>query len=107
MHLLRGGDPATFLAPLAQWMVSDEAVAHTLPRTTISFLQSRVALVAFVVLSFLLSVFLAEPTVGQPRTNGVGAGALGFVGIICPPQRQNKRHPLLYECLLPIWLLTV
>jgi len=77
MHLLRRGDLATLLAPLAQWVGSDEAVAHTLPRPPIAFLHSRVTLVAFVTLGFLLGMLLTESTVGQQRTTGVGAGTLG------------------------------
>ena len=80
MYLLRRGDLATFLAPLAQWVGSDEAVAHTLPRPPIAFLHSGVTLVAFVALGFLLDVLIAEATVGQPWTAGVGAGTLGSAG---------------------------
>ena len=54
MYLLRRSDLATLLAPLAQWVGSDEAVAHTLPHPAVPFLHSRVALVVFVPLGFLL-----------------------------------------------------
>ena len=80
MHFLRWGDPATILAPLAQRVGSDEAVTHALPHPTVTFLHSRVTLVAFVPLGFLFGVFLAEATVGQPWTAGVGAGTLGSAG---------------------------
>ena len=77
VHLLRGSDLATLLAPLAQWVGSDEAVAHPLPRSAVTLLHARVTLVAFVPLGFLLGVFLAEATVGQPWTTGVGTGSIG------------------------------
>ena len=77
VNLLRRGDPATLLAPLAQGVGSDEAVAYPFPNPAVALLHSRVTLVSFVPLGFLLGVFLAEATVGQPWTAGVGAGALG------------------------------
>ena len=64
MNLLRRCDPATLVALLAQRMGSDEAVAHTLPRTTVVLLHSGVTLVALVPLRFLFGVFIAEPTIG-------------------------------------------
>ena len=63
VNLLRRGDPATLLAPLAQGVGSDEAVAHTLPCPAVALLHSRVTLVAFVTLCFLLGVLLAEAIV--------------------------------------------
>ena len=80
VHLLRGSDLATLLAPLAQWVGSDEAVTHTLPRPTVAFLHGRVTLVAFVPLGFLLGMLLAEATIGQPWAAGVGAGTFRSVG---------------------------
>jgi len=80
VNLLRRGDLATLLAPLAQRVSSNEAATHTLPRPTVSFLHSWVALVAFVTLCFLLGVFIAEATVGQPWATRVRAGALGSAG---------------------------
>ena len=77
VNLLRRGDPATLLAPLAQGVGSDEAVAHALPRLAVAFLHSRVTLVAFVPLGFLLGVILAVTAAGQSWAAGVGAGALG------------------------------
>ena len=66
MYLLRRSDLATLLAPLAQWVGSDEAVAYPFPHPAVTHLHSRVALVSFVPLGFLLGVFLAEACVGQP-----------------------------------------
>jgi len=80
VNLLRWGDLAALLAPLAQGVGSDEAVAHALPRLAVAFLHSRVTLVAFVPLGFLSGMLLAEPTVGQPWAAWVGAGALGSTG---------------------------
>jgi len=77
MYLLRGGGLATILAALAKWVGSDEALTHPLPRSAVTLLHARVTLVAFVTLCFLLGVFIAEATVGQPWAAGVGAGALG------------------------------
>ena len=79
VHLLRWGDFTMLLAPLTQQVGSDKAVTHTLPRTTVAFLHSGVTLVAFAPLGFLLGVLLAEPTVGQARTTGVGARSFRFV----------------------------
>jgi hypothetical protein len=80
VYLLRGGDSTALLAVLAQWVGSNEAVAHTLPHPAVPFLHSRVALVSFVTLGFLSGVLLTEATVGQSRTAGVRAGALGSAG---------------------------
>ena len=77
VNLLRRGDPATLLAPLAQGVGSDEAVTHAFPHPAVSLLHSRVALVAFVSLGFQPGVFLTEATVGKSWTTGVGTGALG------------------------------
>ena len=77
VNLLRTGDPATLLAPLAQGVGSDEAVAYPFPNPAVSLLHSRVALVAFVSLGFQPGVFLTEVTVGKSWTTGVGTGALG------------------------------
>jgi len=80
VNLLRWGDRAALLATLAQRVVSDEAVAHALPRLTVAFLHSRVTLVAFVPLGFLPGVLITEAAVGQPWTARVGAGTLGSAG---------------------------
>ena len=64
VNLLRRGDPATLLAPLAQGVGSDEAVAYPFPNPAVAFLHRWVALVAFVPLGFLFGVFIAEPTIG-------------------------------------------
>ena len=80
VNLLRGSDLAALVAPLAQGVGSNEAVAHTLPRPAVAFLHSRVTLVALVALGFLLCVLLTEATVGQPWAAGVGAGTLGSAG---------------------------
>ena len=77
VNLLRRGDPATLLAPLAQRVNCDEAVAYPLPHPAVALLHSRVALVAFVSLGFQPGVFFAEATVGKPWAAGVGAGTLG------------------------------
>ena len=77
VNLLRGSDLATLLAPLAQRVGSDEALTHTLPCPAVAFLHSRVTLIAFVTLCFLLGMLLAEATVGKPWTARVGAGSLG------------------------------
>ena len=77
VNLLRRGDPATLLAPLAQGVGSDEAVAYPFPNPAVSLLHSRVALVAFVSRCFLLGMFLAEPSVGKRWAARAGAGALG------------------------------
>ena len=77
MNLLRRGDPATLLAPLAQGVGSDEAVTYPFPNPAVALLHSRVALVAFVPLGFLPGMFLAEACVGKPWAAWVGAGTLG------------------------------
>ena len=77
VNLLRGSDLAALVAPLAQGVGSNEAVAHTLPRPPIAFLHSRVTLIAFVPLGLLLGMLLAEATVGKLWTARVGAGSLG------------------------------
>lgn len=80
VNLLRRGDPATLLAPLAQGVGSDEAVAYPFPNPAVALLHSRVALVAFVPLGFLPGMFLAEACVGKPWTARVGTGMLGSAG---------------------------
>ena len=77
VNLLRRGDPATLLAPLAQGVGSDEAVAYPFPNPAVSLLHSRVALVAFVSLGFQPGVFLTEATVGKSWAARVGTGTLG------------------------------
>ena len=66
MHLLRWGDSTVRLATLTQRVSSDEAVTQALPRSAVALLHSGVTLVAFVTLSFLLGMLLAEACVGQP-----------------------------------------
>ena len=72
VNLLRRGDPATLLAPLAQGVGSDETVAHALPHPAVALLHSRVTLVSFVPL-----VSLGQPVWEQ--------GCLGLLGTRSPP----------------------
>jgi hypothetical protein len=71
---------ALLLAFLTERVRLDVAVTDTLPRTAVSFVGSRVALVlvvAFVHDLLMLGTVLL--THGKPTAAGVGAWALGFV----------------------------
>ena len=56
---------SSFLTQLAQRMFVDIAVTDTLPGTAISAADSRISIILFITLRFLLCVFFAEPTLCQ------------------------------------------
>ena len=60
-----------------------------LPRAAISFVGVRVAKVMIVLMLRNLPVLVAEPTVGQSATSGVGARALRFVWHPVPPGHEK------------------
>ncbi len=80
VYLLSRDQLSVLLTQLTQRMSSRISVADAFPRSAVSSADSEIAVVFFVAFGFFLGVFLAEPSVGQLRTTGVGAGALGFLG---------------------------
>ena len=76
MYLL-GWRVHTFLkADFTKGMGSSIAISDTLPSSTVSSFCGRVTFVSFIALGFYLGVFIAEPSVSQIRTAGIGTGSL-------------------------------
>ena len=65
-------------AHLTQGMLSDVAVPDAFPRSAVSFLDDRAALVGVIVFIHQLLVLLAVPVHGQLLAAGVGARFLWF-----------------------------
>ena len=81
MVYLFGRDKLTvLLTQLTQRMSRSVPVADAFPSSAVSSADSGIAVVFFVAFCFFLGVFLAEPSVSQLGTAGVGAGTLGFLG---------------------------
>jgi hypothetical protein len=81
VYLLGGCQPTGFLAFLAERVCLDEAVADTLPASTVAFVCLRLALEMVVMIVHLLLMLGTVLLVyGEPTAAGVGAGTLGFVG---------------------------
>ena len=77
VDLLGRGEDTAFVALLAEGVSGGVSVTDTLPRSAVAPLGGGVPLVAFVAAVLLLSVFLAEPSIGQVGTAGETAGTLG------------------------------
>ena len=60
-----------------------------LPCATVAFVGVRITQVSVVLMLRNLLVFIAEPTVGQSATSGVGARALRFVWHLVPPGHEK------------------
>jgi len=71
---------SVLLTQFAQRMRRSISVADAFPRSAVTSADSGIAVVFFVAFCFFLGVFLAEPTVGQLGTAGMGARTLGFRG---------------------------
>ena len=79
VYLLGWRQPTSLLALLAERVRLDEAVADTLPRTTVPFVRLRLTLEMIVMIVRLSLMLLAVKTVRQLRTAGVLARALWFL----------------------------
>ena len=80
VYLLSRDQQSVILAQLTQRMSRSISVTDTFPCTSVSSSDSGITVVFFVAFCFFLGVFLAEPSVSQLGTTGMGAGTLGFYG---------------------------
>ena len=80
VDLLGRGEDTAFVALLAEGVGGGVSVADALPRSAVAPLGGGVPLVAFVAAVLLLSVFLAEPSIGQVGTAGETAGVFWHPG---------------------------
>ena len=78
MYLLGWRQPTSLLALLAERVRLDEAVADTLPRTTVPFVRLRLTLEMIVMLVRLSLMLWAVKTACQLRTAGMLAWSLWF-----------------------------
>ena len=80
MNLTSRCDLASLLALLTQWMLSQLMFTNMLPRSTVSFLLSRVTIISFIAFRFFLGVCFTKPFDSQVRTTGVRTRTLGLYG---------------------------
>lgn len=85
VNLLCGGDRARLLALLGKWVGSDNAVTKPLPCPTVARHHSRITLVAFVPLGFLLVRSAQKRPLGILGQPGWELGRLGRLGKQSPP----------------------
>ena len=85
MHLFRRYKPSVLLAQLTHWVLLYIGVPYPFPHTTVASACFWISVVLLVPLCFCLCVFLTEPSVGKPRTAGMGTGSLRFAWHCYPP----------------------
>jgi hypothetical protein len=81
VYLLGRCQPTGSLALLAERVCLDEAVADTLPASTVAFVCLRLALeVVVMIVHLLLMLGTVLLVYGEPTAAGISAGTFGFVG---------------------------
>ena len=80
VNLFGRNQKSVLLTQLTQRMRRRISVTDAFPRSAVPSADSGITVVFFVAFCFFLGVFLAEPTVGQLGTTGMGTGTLGFRG---------------------------
>ena len=74
------GNPTLLLTTLAERMHGYVSIPDALPCPVVPLPHSGVAVVAFVTPSFLLGMFITEPTIRQLGAAGMRTRTLGFKG---------------------------
>ena len=78
VYFLSRGNPTLLLTTLTERVSRYISVTDTLPCPVVPLPHSGVAVVAFVTPSFLLGMFITEPTIRQLGAAGMRTRTLGF-----------------------------